>query len=385
MRGHLGRDREPPDLQVVAARGSHVTGGDGERYIDFTMGWCVGNLGWNHPAILARLRKYTGPCYVAPQHHHAPWEDLAARLVGLAPASLRRAFRATGGTEAVEIALQLAMAATGRKRFLSIEGAYHGNSIATHSIGGHAGDLRNALRGCDTLKPPTGPDALDRLERKLAKDDVAAFIMEPVLLNLGVLVPDDGFMRGVRAACHRHGTLLIIDEVATGFGRTGTLFGCEHWNIRPDLMCLAKALTGGHAGIGATLATEGVAKSAPRDSFWSTYGWHPLSVEAALAVVGIFETDGGRLLDGANKTGDYFRERLDAMPWPDPPEVRQVGLAIALEFEDTEYAEDLVERCRQHGLLISDDEGIVTMFPALTIPRQTAMEGLDILEAVVAE
>jgi acetylornithine/succinyldiaminopimelate/putrescine aminotransferase len=381
-RGHLGRDREPPELVVAGARGSHVRGGDGRAYIDFTMGWCVGNLGWHHPAIVRRLRAWRGPSYVSPEHHYAPWEDLAGRLVALAPRSLRRAFRATGGTEAVEFALQLAMSATGRRRFVSLEGAYHGDSIATHSIGGHAKDLRNALPHCDTLKPPLDARALERLERKLAKGDVAAFIMEPVPLNLAVRIPDTAFMRGLRATCHRHGTLLIADEVATGFGRTGTLFACEHWNLQPDLMCLAKAMSGGHAGIGATLATEGIAKTAPRHSFWSTYGWHPLAVEAALAVVEVWETDGPALLEGVADTAAYFRERLEAMPFDEEPEIRMAGLAIALEFESADYAETLVERCRKRGLLVGDDgDGVLTMFPALNVPRATAREGLDILEA----
>jgi putrescine aminotransferase len=141
-------------------------------------------------------------------------------------------------------------------------------------------------------------------------------------------------------------------------------------------------MSGGHAGIGATLATEGIAKTAPHHSFWSTYGWHPLAVEAALAVVEVWETEGPALLEAVADTAAYFRERLEAMPFAEEPEIRMAGLAIALEFEAADFAETLVERCRRRGLLVGDDgDGVLTMFPALNVPRATAREGLDILEA----
>src|SRR5688500_12743072 len=132
---YIGRGDAPDELQIVSANGSRVEDAKGRSYIDFQMGWCVGNLGWNHPDIVTRLRQFDGPAYVAPSALYAPWVELGRLLAELTPGSLTRSYRATGGTEAVEIALQLAMKATGRHKLVSLEGAYHGASIAARSIG----------------------------------------------------------------------------------------------------------------------------------------------------------------------------------------------------------------------------------------------------------
>lgn len=383
---YLGRDEAPIPLEIAGASGSRVRDAQGRRYIDFTMGWCVGNLGWNHPDVMRRLRCFRGPSYVNPRHLYAPWSELAQRLVAIAPRGLRRCFRTTGGTEAVEVALQIAMVATKRRKIVSVQDAYHGSSIAAHSIGAlDRKHLPNPLPHCEKLARPLDLKALGRLETLLAKRDVAAFIMEPVICNLAVYRPDDEFMRGLSALCRRHGSLLIMDEVATGFGRTGRMFACEHWNLEPDVVCLAKALSSGHAGIGATLATERAAHALKSDTAYSTYGWHPLGVEAALATLDVFDRDGAALLDNANRLGAYFLERLEAMRYAKRPKIRGAGLAIGLEFTAASHAKRLQERCRRNGLLVNDDgDGYVTLFPALNIPLAAARAGLDIFERCVS-
>ena len=204
------------------------------------------------------------------------------------------------------------------------------------------------------------------------------------MCNLGVLIPSNEFMIRVRDACRKHGTLFVMDEVATGFGRTGKLFASEHFKLDPDVLCLAKAITAGYAPMGATLVTKAVADAARKAGvgFYSTYGWHPLSVAAALANLKYWSKHRAALLANVATQGDSFRARLSEMKFREQASVRVLGLAIDIEFgEKSHYASQLGERCRKAGLLVSaEEENLLTMFPALTIEREAVREGLDILE-----
>src|SRR5688572_33053872 len=150
---------------------------------------------------------------------------------------------------------------TGRRALLSLEGSYHGNSLAGLSIG--ASDnrerIKNLLPYCGKITPPLDAKALRRIEQRLKRREVAAFIVEPISINLGVLIPEKEIIRRVRDLCRHYGTLFIADEVASGFGRTGRVFACEHFELDPDMLCVAKAMSGGLAPIGAVIATATIA------------------------------------------------------------------------------------------------------------------------------
>lgn len=385
-RPRLLRDAEPSGPRVVRATGGHVFDASGRKYVDFTSGWCVGNLGWGNAAIRRAIRSFRGPDYVAPAWEYEPWDRLAEELVALAPKGLSCCVRTTGGSESVDTALQIAMAATGRRGFVSIADAYHGNSIGARSIGDR--ETRERIGGllphCKTLAPPLGARALDVAERLLKKKDVAAFVLEPVIINLGVLSPEPEFMAGLRRLCTKTGTLLIADEVATGFGRTGRMFAIEHYDVLPDLLCLAKAITGGCAGMGAVLVTDRVARAIDEKVVpYSTYGWHPLAVAAALANVRLLRRDGGALLARMAKTSALFAARLTQTPFRQPAEIRVKGLAIGIEFDGDGYAEKLEDRCRANGLLVSSSEDLLWLLPPLNVDRKTAIDGLDRLDASV--
>ena len=370
-RALLARQSEP-QLQVSRAQGSYLFDEHGKQYIDFVMGWCVGNLGWGHPELEHRARRFKGPDYVYPGYDYRPWEELAGLLLSIAPRNLARCFRATGGSEAVDIALQAAMVHTGRRGLMSLEEAYHGNSIAGLSVG--EGEY---LRDCHKIALPLNGKALAAIERRLAGRKVAAFIMEPVSINLGVLIPARSFMRELQRLCRRYGSLLILDEVACGFGRTGRLFAVEHYELEPDLMCIAKAATGGVGGMGAVLASAAVAKSMEEEgTFYSTYGWHPRSVDLAIAAVRLMVRDRKRLLENVDKISALFSARLAPLDF----ESRVQGLAIALDVEDEKYATKVQRRCQDRGLLVNAEENLLLMLPALNLDRATAEKGLDILE-----
>jgi acetylornithine/succinyldiaminopimelate/putrescine aminotransferase len=206
--------------------------------------------------------------------------------------------------------------------------------------------------------------------------------MEPIAMNLGVLIPETEFMEGLVPLCHRYGTLLILDEVATGFGRTGKLFATEYYDVQPDMMTIAKAATGGAVGIGALLVREDLAQTLEEDgNVYSTYGWHPLSVDVAIANVRWIKRNERRLLDRVDRTSAYFMDRLRAMEFGEEPEVRCRGMAIAVDVHDQRYADRVAGKCRERGLLLDNQDSVLLMLPALNVDRATVRNGLDILEA----
>ena len=380
---YFGRHGEPQDVIVGNSADSYLIDARGRKYIDFMMGWCVGNLGWGNTTIRAAAQKFDGPDYVHPDQLYRPWVQLAQMLAGITPGKLAVSYRTTGGTESVEGALQIAMAYTGRGAFVSVEDSYHGNSIATMSIGAsdNRKTFKNLLRNCHKVEPPLDHKALGKVETLLKKRDVAAFIMEPVICNLGALVPGDEFVRGVRKLCTRYGTLFIADEVATGFGRTGKLFACEHFDLEPDVMCMSKAITGGYGGLGAVITTTRIAKAIKEDLYlYSTYGWHPRAVSAALANLRYLTRHRNKLLKNATQLGQYFLTRLSQMSFKGKATVRGKGLAIGIEVDHESYATEVGDTCRKNGLLVSAEDDVLMLFPALTITRQTAERGLDIFE-----
>jgi acetylornithine/succinyldiaminopimelate/putrescine aminotransferase len=173
---------------------------------------------------------------------------------------------------------------------------------------------------------------------------------------------------------------LILDEVACGFGRTGRIFASEHWDAEPDIMCVAKAISGGVAGMGAMLATAAVGKMMEaKGEFYSTYGWHPRSTDVAIASLRRIIRDKRKLLAHVAATSDYFRERIGAIEFGSKVTLNMLGLAIGLHFDDDDYGDGLAERCRRNGLLVASQSGDVLLLPALNIDRRTASRGLDIL------
>jgi acetylornithine/succinyldiaminopimelate/putrescine aminotransferase len=384
-RQFLARD-SPEDLQVARAEGSFVFDDEGKKYVDFMMGWCVGNFGWGNAVLLKAAAQFKGPDYVYPGFSYAPWTELASLLVSISPGALKKCFRATGGSEAVDLALQAAMLHTGRSKFVSLEGSYHGNTIGALSIGAaeHRKECKNLLSRCYKLKPPLNAKSLVRVEALLKGKDVAAFIMEPISINLGVLIPEPEFMTGLADLCRKYGTLLIIDEVATGFGRTGTLFASTQFDIEPDIMCVAKAITGGLGGMGAMIATAPVAKSMEdKGNFYSTYGWHPRSVVVASAALGYIIKHQQRLLKHAARISETCRERLMEMRFKKPVSFRIAGLAIGVDVGDETYASRLQEKCRREGLLVANEGTTLLLLPALNIDQPAVEQGLDIFQRCV--
>lgn len=325
------------DKIYARAAGAYLFERDGTPVLDFLSGYSVFNIGRNHPAVkraIADALELDLPNMVQLDCSLLSGllaEALAARL----PAHLDAFFFCNSGTEANEGAIKFARAATGRPGIISLEGSFHGLSMGSLS-----------MMGCEAFRDGFGPylpgfrripmgDAT-ALERELAKGDVAALIIEPVQ-GKGVHFPQDGFFNEAQRLCRKHGTLLICDEVQTGLGRTGKWFGYEHWGLEPDVVTLAKALSGGYVPCGA-IATrraiyQGTFSSLKRCVVHSTtFGRNNLAMACGLATLQVLEEE--CLVERSAQTGQMLLERLEALKCRHSliKEVRGKGLIIAIEF-----------------------------------------------------
>ncbi|HEV7528441.1 MAG TPA: aspartate aminotransferase family protein [Solirubrobacteraceae bacterium] len=317
--------------------GAHLIDADGERYLDLFGGYGVFAIGRNHPEAVAAVQEA-----MAARTGNLPQLGvtllsgvLAEALLARAPDSVAAMVPANTGTEAVEAAIKISRAATGRVRVLYAEHAFHGLTLGALSLNGDA-SFRDGfgplLPGCD---PVTFGD-LDALERELARGDVAAFVVEPIQ-GKGVNLPPADYLQGAQALCRQAGALLVCDEVQTGIGRTGRFFALEHWGLQPDLICVAKALSGGLVPIGAVLVSRSAFDSvfdgmerAVRHG--STFGGNDLAAAAALATLRVLDQQG--LIAHAERMGALLLELTEplAARYEVVSDVRGMGLIWAIEF-----------------------------------------------------
>jgi adenosylmethionine---8-amino-7-oxononanoate aminotransferase len=315
---------------------------------------------------------------------HRPAIELAERLVEVAPLGLTRVFYSDSGSTATEIALKMAFQywrqrGAARNRFVALRMAYHGDTIGSVSVGGI--DLFHSMYRpllFDTLKAEPGD--LEGMERLLSahEGEVAAVIMEPLVQGAaGMLVHPAGYLSGVRELCDRHGVLLVLDEVATGLGRTGRMFACEHEHVTPDLLCLAKGITGGYLPLAATLATERVYEGFLGEfeefrTFFHghTYTGNPLACAAATATLDVFREEG--TLEALEPKIELLAELLGPVcAHAAVREVRRVGFMVGIELEDHPLPLRMGHRvtleARARGAIIRPLGDVVVLMPPLAI------------------
>lgn len=330
------------DREYVRAEGAYVYDADGRRFLDLLSGYGALNLGHNHPAVVAAVQEVLGAPVFLQAAINPFAAALAKRLADITPGDLSISFFSNSGAEAVEGALKMARAATGKPVFVHAEGSFHGKTFGALSVTGREKYRRQfePLLG-PTREVPFGD--LEALERALAPEDVACFIVEPIQGEGGVVLPPDGYLKEAEALCRRHGALFVVDEIQTGFGRTGRMFAVEHDGAQPDIMCLAKSLGGGLVPIGATVARREVWERAygAMDRcllHTSTFGGNSLSAAAALAAIDVIVEE--RLPERAASLGAVFLERLRKLARASKivREVRGRGLMIGLEFVPYEGA-----------------------------------------------
>ncbi|MDX6580471.1 MAG: ornithine--oxo-acid transaminase [Gaiellales bacterium] len=323
------------------AEGQYLYDSDGNRYLDLLGGFGMFNVGRNNPRVRAALietLELDTPGSVQLGVSLLPGL-LAEELLRRTPARLERVLFTSSGTEAVEAALKLGRAATRRSRVISTGHAFHGLTLGSLSASGD----RHFVERFGPLLPgfaqvPFGD--LDALERELRSEDVALFLVEPIQ-GKGVNLPPDGYLPGAQELCRRYGTLFAVDEVQTGFGRTGKLFAFEHWGLEPDLVTVAKSLSGGYVPVGALLMAqdvyEGVFDSLEHSvSHGSTFAPNDLAMAAGLAT--LRELDDAQLVERSERLGRRLLELT--RPLVDEhdavKEVRGLGLMWAMEFGEPE-------------------------------------------------
>ncbi len=325
------------DKVWTGGEGAHLIDRDGERYLDLFGGYGVFAVGRNHPSVIEAMRETldarTGNM---PQLGVTLLSGvLAEELVARGPAGVAAMVPANSGAEAVEAAIKIARAATGRARVLYADHAFHGLTLGALSINGNA-EFRDGfgplLPGCEAV--PFGDE--DALAAQLARGDVAALVLEPVQ-GKGVNLPPPGYLQAAQRLCRDAGTLFVCDEVQTGVGRTGRFLALEHWQLEPDIVCMAKALSGGYVPIGAVLVSRRVfdtvfdgMERAVRHG--STFGGNDLAAAAALATLRVLDHE--RLLDRADALGQRLLELTRPLEeeFEVVKEVRGLGLMWAIEF-----------------------------------------------------
>ena len=371
---------------IDRGEGTDLIDVEGNRYIDGVSSlWCNVH-GHAHPRIDAAVRDQLSKVAHSTMLglSHRPAIELARRLVELSPPGLTRVFYSDSGSTATEIALKMAFQywrqrGEDRRRFVALRMAYHGDTIGSVSVGGI--DLFHAMYEpllFETLKAEPGDvHAMDRLLAE-HRGDVAAVIMEPLVQGAaGMLLHPPGYLRAVRELCDRHGVLLILDEVATGFGRTGRMFACEHEGVAPDLMCVAKGITGGYLPLAATLATEEIYEGflGEHEEFRTffhghTYTGNPLACAAALATLDIFREE--RTLDRLQPKIDLLAELLQPV-WAHPAvrQVRRRGFMVGIELVPHPLHERIGHRvtleARRRGAIIRPLVDVVVLMPPLSI------------------
>jgi len=397
---------EPP-LVIERGEGTDLIDADGNRYVDGVSSlWCNVH-GHRHPAIDAAVRgqldRIAHSTMLGLTHPGAA--ELASRLVGLAPPGLSRVFYSESGSTAVEIALKMAFqfwhqgggADRRRTRYVCLDGAYHGDTLGSVSVGGI--DLFHGAYGpllfeCDRV----APGDVAGLERVLdaRRGEVAALIVEPLVQGAaGVRVQPPGFLRRARELTAAHDVLLIADEVATGFGRTGTMFACEQERVTPDLLCLGKGLTGGYLPLAATIATERVyegflgAHEELRTFFHGhTYTGNPLACAAAIASLELFESE-STLLRMQPKIR-LLGELLGAVAGLDQvAEVRGRGLMVGIDLGEHDPALRLGHRvcveARRRGVIVRPLGDTVVLMPPPAISKADLARLVEaVAESIVA-
>jgi len=343
----------PLGIEVARAAGARVWDTAGRAYLDLLAGMGVANVGHTHPAVVAAVRAQ------AEHHLHVmvygefvqePQVRLAARLAGLLPEPLEVVYFTSSGAEAIEGALKAARKHTARTRLVAFEGGFHGDTLGALSVGGNAVYRRpfEPLLPGVVLLPFDDETALAAIDR-----ETAAVVVEPIQAEGGVRIPAPGFLPALRRRCDETGALLVLDEVVTGFGRTGTLFAHRQAGVVPDLLVLAKALGGG-LPLGAFVGSRTVMATLGHDpalAHVTTFGGHPLSCAAGLAALEVLLRED--LAGRAAAIGASLRARLrELVGRGGLREVRGVGLLLGLEFTDAAACATFAARALAGGLIL---------------------------------
>ena len=401
-------------ITVDHGHGAELWDVDGTRYLDCFAGISVVSTGHSHPHVVEAAREQMERfIHCGSLLYQVPVvAELAERLAEVTPGRLEKTFFSNSGAEAVEGALRLARAFTGRTEFIALETGFHGRTNATLAVTGnrkrkqHGGPYLGGI-GFAPAPHPTRcrmcggrcrlrcADAVEDVINYQTSGNVAAFIAEPVLGEAGIIVPPPEYFRRVKEILDRHGILLIIDEVQTGFGRTGRMFAIEHYGVEPDIMTMAKGIASGFP-LGGFIARPEIADSFQPGEHLSTFGGNPVACAAALATLQVIDVEG--LCENSARLGEWLLGRLGelAARHPSIGEVRGKGLMVGVELVDDREtmtpAAQLATRmrtvCRERGLIVGVggfSGNVLRIQPPLVITEEQLESAVVILDDALSE
>ncbi len=366
---HMAQTSSTPDgFEVSRAEGIYLYDQDGKAFVDCNSGIAVSSFGHNHPvirkAILDQLDLHLHTM-VYGEHVQSSQVRLAEKLAQLLPAGLDCTYFTNSGTEAVEGALKLARKYTGRYEIIACRNAYHGSTAGAESL---RSDLMHTA-GARPLVPGIKHVDFNSFEdiQKISKH-TAAVILEPIQGEAGVILPEKNYLFEIKKQCEEVRALMILDEIQTGMGRTGSMFAFEKENVKPDILLLAKAFGGGMP-LGAFISSQEKMKVLSYDpplGHLTTFGGHPLSCAASLAAIEVLEKE--KLIEKVSHFENIFKERLSAHPAV--KEVRGRGLMLAVELNQPQQLMPAVKACRENGLLLDwflFNDRSIRLYPPLLI------------------
>jgi 4-aminobutyrate aminotransferase len=389
---------------------------DGNLFLDFMAGIAVASTGHSHPrvvqAIEAQARKFLHIC--GSDYYYEPMVDLAEKLSRLAPGTgTKKIFLTNSGTEAVEAAFKLARYHTKRQHVIAFHGAFHGRTLGSLSLtasrSSHRAHFGPLIPGVHHVPygfchrcpyqlehPSCGIECIGVLEKVLFRyevrpEEVAAIFVEPIQGEGGYVVPPPEYLPMLQELCRKHGILLVLDEIQSGFGRTGRMFACEHWGIEPDILCTAKGIASGMP-LGAMIARDEIS-TWTRSTHGSTFGGNPVACAAALATIQLLEEG---LVKNAAVVGGFLKESLMALRsrFAEISEVRGLGLMVGVEFErndgshapDAKLRDRVMQKCFEKGLLLlSCGESTLRFCPPLIVAEKEVATAIGLFEAAIAE
>ena len=368
---------------ITRGKGAIVYDSNEKEYIDCMGGYGVSLIGHCHPKILTAIQQQSEKIITCHgSFYNEKRAELLEKLVNLSPKGLTRIFLSNSGAESIECALKAALKYTRRKEVISMVRGYHGKTLAALSATWNP-KYRNSFKSSLNSNFRFAPfGKLENVERMITSE-TAAIIVEPIQGESGIYVAPDGFLNGLRELCNKYNIVMIFDEVQTGLGRTGRMWASEHWDVIPDIMCIAKPLAGG-LPIGATIAKEEIMNSLNRGEHSSTFGGSPLVCAAACATLDVLKEE--NLIEKSRILGERFNSILQNMVEDQRilREVRGLGLMIGLESRFDVY-EVLIKALENGVILLYSGKNIVRFLPPLVIKIYQLEKVASILKEIFRE
>jgi LysW-gamma-L-lysine/LysW-L-ornithine aminotransferase len=369
-------------LVIVKGKAASLWDIDGKEYVDCMGGYGVALLGHCHPKVVAAIKQQAEQlisCHAS--LYNDKRSEFLQKLVSITPEGLNKAFLSNSGAEAVECAIKLARKFAGKPEIIALMGGYHGKTLGALSATWDKKYREPFLPLVPEFKHVPA-DNLDKLKEAIS-EKTAAVLMEPIRGEGGIRVPPDGYLQGARQLCNEKGVLLIFDEVQTGFGRTGKLFGCQNWNVIPDVMTLAKPFAGG-LPIGITVAKEHIMSALKLGEHSTTFSGGPLVCAAGCAAIDAMVQE--NLAEKAAVNGKYFKMQLEALAVKHKiiKEVRGLGLMIGVELRFDVY--NVLQKCAANGVLILDaGRNVLRLLPPLVITKEQIDKAIAVLDVALGE